>query len=426
MEHGFYHLMFSPVYEFEWSEKTWEVWKEQCVRVVDLIMYLRRRGIQLNIEHFNSFQNGAQRYPCLTGDTKISLLNGTEIPIKDLVDKKDFWVYSCMEDGKIVPGKATKVWKTGVKPVVKITLDNGESFKCTEDHLLMLKSGVYKKAKDCLNESLMPLYRGSDKRGYETFKSNHNEKWYPTHLIVNAFFKGPKYKGEVDHHKKIGNIRNNEPDNLDRMTDAEHKKIHNEFLTENREINSNRATAMNKKMWSDPIHRERLIKQCKRAGQNNIKHLIKYAKSDEGRKQSFISAKKMNGIIWSDPEFIRNHRERTTRLNKEGLKGFGLLWKDPEFRIKMKSVCSENGKKNTANQSGKNNPNYKDGKHCRFVNHEVISIEPIGYQTVYDIEVDKFNNFALSSGIFVHNCGAGRWYVGFGTDGSNFALPQIR
>jgi uncharacterized protein len=67
VEHGFYHLMFSPVYEMEWGEKVWETWKEQCMRVVDLIMYLRRRGIQIQIEHFTTFQNGAQRHPCGAG-----------------------------------------------------------------------------------------------------------------------------------------------------------------------------------------------------------------------------------------------------------------------------------------------------------------------------------------------------------------------
>jgi uncharacterized protein len=67
VERGFYHLMFSPVYELDWRYKTWETWKTECFKVVDLIMYLRRRGIEMKIEHFTSYQIGTQRYPCGAG-----------------------------------------------------------------------------------------------------------------------------------------------------------------------------------------------------------------------------------------------------------------------------------------------------------------------------------------------------------------------
>jgi hypothetical protein len=39
----------------------------------------------------------------------------------------------------------------------------------------------------------------------------------------------------------------------------------------------------------------------------------------------------------------------------------------------------------------------------RLHNHKIASIEPMGYEDVYDIEVDEYHNFALSSGVFVHN-----------------------
>lgn len=66
-EHGFYHIMFSPVYEMNWTDEVWEIWKEQCFKVVDLIMYLRKRGIELKLEHFTSFQTDCQIYPCGAG-----------------------------------------------------------------------------------------------------------------------------------------------------------------------------------------------------------------------------------------------------------------------------------------------------------------------------------------------------------------------
>ena len=36
-------------------------------------------------------------------------------------------------------------------------------------------------------------------------------------------------------------------------------------------------------------------------------------------------------------------------------------------------------------------------------NHTVVSIEDAGYEDVYDITVDEFENFATSAGVFVHN-----------------------
>lgn len=38
------------------------------------------------------------------------------------------------------------------------------------------------------------------------------------------------------------------------------------------------------------------------------------------------------------------------------------------------------------------------------VNHRVVSVHDGPYADVYDMTVDKHHNFALSSGVFVHNC----------------------
>lgn len=105
-----------------------------------------------------TYQGG---FTCFTGDTRISLLNGTEVPIKDLVGLDEFWVYSCDEEGNIVPGLATNCRKTGeLASILKITLDNGEIIRCTYNHKFMMRDGSYKEAQ-CLQpeDSLMPLYR---------------------------------------------------------------------------------------------------------------------------------------------------------------------------------------------------------------------------------------------------------------------------
>ena len=99
---------------------------------------------------------------CLTGDTKIRLLDGTTKTLKELHDQeaKDFWVYSVDASGNIVPGKADCVVLTKKNAkVLKVTLDNGKSFKCTPNHKCLLRNGTYVEAQELkAGDALMPLY----------------------------------------------------------------------------------------------------------------------------------------------------------------------------------------------------------------------------------------------------------------------------
>ena len=105
---------------------------------------------------------------CLTGDTRIKLLDGTSKTLEELYNSKaeNFYVYSVDEKGNIVPGKADSVVLTRKNAeILKVTLDNGEYFKCTPDHKIMLRDGSYKEAQDLKEgDALMPL------------KSNKNHK----------------------------------------------------------------------------------------------------------------------------------------------------------------------------------------------------------------------------------------------------------
>lgn len=124
--------------------------------------------------------------PCFTGDTKISLLNGTEVPIKDLVGLDEFWVYSCTPDGKIVPGRghSARLTKKDAQ-LVKITLDNGESVKCTPEHRFMMRDGTYREAKDLKpDDSLMPLYKlCGEMRGNVGALGQHIKQAHKNHKV---------------------------------------------------------------------------------------------------------------------------------------------------------------------------------------------------------------------------------------------------
>lgn len=53
--------------------------------------------------------------------------------------------FHCDSKGALCPSKivSSKLVKTSSK-ILEVTLDNGESFKCTEDHKIFLRSWEYK------------------------------------------------------------------------------------------------------------------------------------------------------------------------------------------------------------------------------------------------------------------------------------------
>lgn len=106
------------------------------------------------------------RRGCFTGDTKISLVDGRELTLEELVYEfnqgKINYVYSFNETTKkIEPKEIINAWCTQENAsLVEVTLDSGDTIRCTPDHRFMLRDGTYKEAKDLTeNDSLMPLYK---------------------------------------------------------------------------------------------------------------------------------------------------------------------------------------------------------------------------------------------------------------------------
>lgn len=89
---------------------------------------------------------------CLTGDTLISLVDGREVSIKELVNEynegKTNYVYSFNHDNSTIePKLIEKAWCSGRNAkLVEVFLDNGTSVKCTPEHRFMLRDGSYKEA----------------------------------------------------------------------------------------------------------------------------------------------------------------------------------------------------------------------------------------------------------------------------------------
>lgn len=113
---------------------------------------------------------------CFSGDTIVAVADGRNgITIKELAAEsngiKKFPVYSARKRtyknqfGHSSTGNAwvpeikwAVAFKTGTQKLIKVTLDDGSSFRCTEDHEIALKDGGYEKAKNLVpGTSLEPF-----------------------------------------------------------------------------------------------------------------------------------------------------------------------------------------------------------------------------------------------------------------------------
>jgi DNA gyrase subunit B len=182
-------------------------------------------------------------------DTKVSLLDGRELSIRDieteLKDGKTLWSYSCEPlTGKIVPGLITWAGVTQKSAkVMKITLDNGEHMICTPDHKFPVYEQEYKRADEFkVGDSLIPLYRRNEKiannaNDYEQYFDNADKTWKFTHRMVADYLKDDVVKFEVykeeytnglyevRHHKNF-NRYDNSPENLCFMSWRDHIRYH--------------------------------------------------------------------------------------------------------------------------------------------------------------------------------------------------------
>jgi len=102
---------------------------------------------------------------CLTGDTLVPLADGRVLSMEQLAAGAagdEFWVYAVDPmNHRLRPGVAhsARLTKQGA-PVLCVVLDNGESFRCTSDHPVMLRDGSYKPAGTlCEGDSVMPFYK---------------------------------------------------------------------------------------------------------------------------------------------------------------------------------------------------------------------------------------------------------------------------
>jgi DNA gyrase subunit B len=433
---------------------------------------------------------------CFSGDTKVSLTDGREVSFIQLVEEyqqgKTNYCYTINNEGsiKIAEIKDPRRTKRNAK-VTKIILDNGEEIICTPDHQFRLSSGEYKMAVDLTSEdSIAPLYRkfskiGEDRakiEGYEMVYDHPKKKWLYTHVLADEYNIGNnRYAKRINfnrHHKDF-NKRNNNPNNIIRMSRDEHWWLHIDQAEKT--ILTDEVKEKCRKIRQTPEYKEKvrktmlgmrnkLSKRAKRQWEDEeykefmVQAFLKfYNENEEYRKENNKILNESQKRYWSVDdnrkkqsrqvtEFFKSHPENKQMLSKKAKDQWNNYelkkWRSEktkeqwteEFRKKRMEAYNKTYFKHTINFMKKIHERdgtlekYDDERRkiknknllrmdtfserffnsdstsmleaVKFHNHKIVRIENIDEtMDVYDLEVEETHNFALSSGIFVHNSG---------------------
>jgi C1A family cysteine protease len=374
---------------------------------------------------------GTEWGQCLAGDTKISLLDGREVSIEELVIQNNpVWVYSYdTKENRIVPALAIPKYSGYRDDLIRVRLDNGESILCTSDHLWLKRDGSYRSAIDLEEgDSLMPLYRTTH-HGYEKFYSNkHRNTWITTHwMVVHDLDKRLLSRLHSDtckqdgcniiiHHKDF-NPKNNTPENLEPMFLCQHISYHRAIQERGHESRLRR--------W-----RENYDNLVKISIRNIQEYNKKIAANEMKLTEKQILARRMNilknGMQNQSPEFRSLKAMEGVKTRKERY-GTDIYSKLGKLGVKNGQKISETLKKRYANgelpitakqlEARKRN---MEKLQIRLHNHKVANITIINTSLpVYDLIVARKNchNFALTAGVFVHNSGYGFLPYKYVTDG---------
>jgi tRNA-splicing ligase RtcB len=324
---------------------------------------------------------------CFTGETRVPIASGRDVAIRDLVEAgEESFVYSCTPTGRIVMARATARHTRSAAPLVAVVLDNGERIRCTPDHEFMLRDGSFRRA-DQLDSgtSLMPLYSQRDKDGYVLVQQNYSGRWQKAHWIAarsDLMGEIPRFDGQrtVIHHRNFDE-GDNSPQNLQFIGANDHSALH-------------RAITERNDHWQSPDFEAR-----------RIAALAEKARTPEGYAEfAQRGTKNILRYMQERPEHFRAAVAGNGRRGAETLSRYNSSEKG---RAKSRELANTLYPCDSCGESVKSYIGLHNHKRYRHgYNHKVVRVEALPErEDVYCLTVPDYGNFALSAGVFVHNCG---------------------
>lgn len=374
---------------------------------------------------------------CFVGDTMIQLPDGHSVPIKSLVGKEEFFVYSYDLKHKktaIGRGHSCRVTQTNA-PIVKVTLDDGQVIRCTKNHLFLCSDMQYREAGNLKeNQSLMALYKKNNRNGYEEVKATIESSWKYTYWLADEYnLEAGKYspmcKRRVSRHHIDHNKHNNNPYNITQMDYMEHIRHHgNDYIS-----TSSGGTIAHKRhpdLYIRTIGNEQskalALGNSLRTRKNNRAAVA--AKSSASLKRVWTEEKKNAAseraiAQWKTNQFSNINRQEALKKTHLSFTCKVLYSYTNDVEITFEKYCEiyEENKHSFTRGFQLNKPStimrYFDDDFSKFseyykqyindnplLNHRVVSVVDDGYEDVYDFTVDNYHNFLLGAGVFVHNC----------------------
>lgn len=376
---------------------------------------------------------------CFRGDTRVALVDGTSPTLEEMARRAEdgelFWGYSIGENGRLIVAMLDAPRYVGRDNLVEVLLDNDEKIHCTPDHQFMMRDGTWQAAGELRSgTSLMPLYRKL-LRGYEMVYQPLNGHLYPTHRLADEW--NLRYGVYADqphshrHHIDFDRLNNN-PWNIVRMDASEHIRLHN---------------AENYGDDFDPVEHSLSIRKA-----------LHQLSQDPQWAEEFSQAQSERAIrFWNDVEYAdtrarlieqrRNPSDQTRRAHREAnlrryqdmaerirhSESMKLAWANSSAerrakqaetarRLNLRAEITAEVVREALNQTGsirgaarllncdravfRRFPEVLRAFRGQAENHKVVSVRSLrGEHDVFCLTVPEAGNFALESGVFVHNCG---------------------
>jgi hypothetical protein len=189
--------------------------------------------------------------PCLTGDTQVAVADGRGyVSFKELADVgKDVPVFTLDENGIVRSAMMRRPRLTGENVAVyKVTMDDGNVIRATENHKFPLKNGDIKTVGELVvGDSLRTmvkfdsqLWSNKNSQEYTFIRSGKNTR--AEHRVIAEHHHNVDLVGnsnQITVHHVDYNAKNNSPENLQVMTVESHTKLHRDrMLGENNPVHA--------------------------------------------------------------------------------------------------------------------------------------------------------------------------------------------
>jgi ribonucleoside-diphosphate reductase alpha chain len=183
----------------------------------------------------NSGRINASNPCCVTGETLVAVADGrTAVPIRDLVGTE---VPVFTRNHRTQKTSIELMWNIGVKrtnaPIFCVTFDDGSSLRVTDDELMMLRDGSYRKVIDLQpGDSLMPFHSSIIQNGKGATRRRNvwgGTRWAQQYRLINDFFFGQAPEGYHIHHSDFDALNDN-PQNFKLLSAKDHAALHRESM----------------------------------------------------------------------------------------------------------------------------------------------------------------------------------------------------